>query len=109
MKNTFAKFLLVLFLFGALVPVQAKEELAKLAARIAPIQSEIDQLSRQFWVTKTQVKANGYDLTVSRYRQVEQDEAYYENPRATMERLLELERIMRGEIEILADLTARFL
>jgi hypothetical protein len=30
MKNAFAKFLLVLFLFGALVPVQAKEELAKL-------------------------------------------------------------------------------
>lgn len=30
MKNAFAKFLLVLFLFSALVPAQAKEELAKL-------------------------------------------------------------------------------
>lgn len=30
MKNKIAKFLLVLFLFGALVPAQAKEELAKL-------------------------------------------------------------------------------
>jgi hypothetical protein len=30
MKNTIAKFLLVLFLFSALVPAQAKEELAKL-------------------------------------------------------------------------------
>ncbi|MCU0345611.1 MAG: hypothetical protein MUC59_01625 [Saprospiraceae bacterium] len=30
MKNVIAKFLLVLFLFGALVPAQAKEELAKL-------------------------------------------------------------------------------
>ena len=35
-----------------------KQELAKLAARIAPIRQEMNQMSRQFWVTKTQVKAN---------------------------------------------------
>jgi type I restriction enzyme M protein len=81
-----------------------KQELAKLAAQIAPIQSEIDQLSRQFWVTKPQVKANGYDLTASRYRQVEQDEAYYEKPQVTMERLLALETIMAAEVQRLQEL-----
>lgn len=35
-----------------------KQELAKPAARIAPIQQEMNQMSRQSWVTKSQVKAN---------------------------------------------------
>jgi type I restriction enzyme M protein len=84
----------------------AKEELARLAARIAPLQGEIDRLSRQFWVSKTQVKANGYDLTASRYRQVEQDEAYYEKPQVTIERLLLLESIMAAEVERLKELAS---
>ena len=38
---------------------------------------QIDQHTRQFWVTKEQVKANKYDLSVSRYRQgMEQDEYF---------------------------------
>jgi len=78
-----------------------KADLASLAARIGPLQSQIDRLSRQFWVTKAQVVANKYDLSASRYRQAEQDEAYYEAPRVTMERLLELERVMGEEIRAL--------
>jgi type I restriction enzyme M protein len=77
----------------------AKKELADLAARISPLQRQIERLSRQFWVTKAQVKANRYDLSVSRYRQVAQDEAYYEAPQVTMERLLTLERLMQAEIK----------
>ena len=79
-----------------------KADLAALEARIAPLQSQIDRLSRQFWVTKAQVKANKYDLSASRYRQAEQDEAYYESPRVTMERLLELERVMTTEMRGIA-------
>ena len=60
----------------------------------------MNQLSQQFWVTKAQVKANGYDLTASRYRQVGQDEAYYEKPQVTMERLLALETIMTAEVQL---------
>jgi type I restriction enzyme M protein len=74
------------------------DELADLEAEIVPLQAQIDQLTRQFWVTKAQVKANNYDLSASRYRQVEQDEAYYEKPQMTMERLLELERVMAEEM-----------
>ena len=47
--------------------------------------------------------ANKYDLSASRYRQAEQDEAYYESPRVTLERLLELERVMTAEIEALQE------
>ena len=43
-------------------------------------------------------------MTASRYRQVEQDEAYYEKPRVTMERLLALETIMTAEVQRLQEL-----
>ena len=75
--------------------------LAKLEARITPLQAEIDQLSHQFWVTKAQVKAIKYDLSASRYRQVDADETYHEQPRVTLERLARLEKVMLDEIETL--------
>jgi type I restriction enzyme M protein len=71
---------------------------------MAPLQAQLGQLTRQFWVTREQVRANGYDLSASRYRQAEPDEAYYEKPQVTLERLLELERVMVeeiGELEVL--------
>jgi type I restriction enzyme M protein len=77
---------------------ESQAELAVLQSSIHPLQSEIDQLSRQFWVTKAQVKANKYDLSASRYRQVEADEAYHEKPSVTLERLLRLEQVMTNEI-----------
>ncbi|MCK4472592.1 MAG: N-6 DNA methylase, partial [Anaerolineae bacterium] len=70
----------------------------------APLQAQMDQLTRQFWVTREQVKANKYDLSASRYRRVEQDEVYYEKPQVTMERLLELERVMGEEVRELEGL-----
>jgi len=47
----------------------------------------MDQLSRQFWVTRAQVKANKYDLSASRYRQVETDDDSQEKPSVRLERL----------------------
>jgi type I restriction enzyme M protein len=37
-------------------------------------------------VTKEQVKANKYDLSASRYRQVDADAVYHEKPSVTLER-----------------------
>ncbi len=66
--------------------------------QIAPLQAATDQLSRQFWVSKEQVRANKYDLSASRYREVEPDGAYYEKPQVTLERLLMLEEAMTQEV-----------
>ena len=84
----------------------AQTELAQVQAQIAPLHGEIEQLSRQFWVSKEQVRANGYDLTASRYRQVVQDEAFYEAPGVTLERLLTLEALMTTEVQELGRLLA---
>ena len=81
-----------------------QQKLATLEAQIAPLRAEIDQLTRQFWVTKAQVKANKYDLSASRYRQVEPDEQYYEAPQVTMDRLLKLEHVMAAEVAELEKL-----
>jgi type I restriction enzyme M protein len=83
---------------------RAKAELAELEAGMAPLQAQLDQLTRQFWVTREQVRANGYDLSASRYRQAEPDQAYYEKPQMTLERLLTLERAMAEEVQELEKL-----
>jgi type I restriction enzyme M protein len=83
---------------------KAEAELAELQSRITPLQTEINQLNRQFWVTKDHVKVNKYDLSASRYRPVEQDAIYYDAPNVTLSRLSMLETTMVREIGILEEL-----
>jgi type I restriction enzyme M protein len=78
---------------------EAQEQLSTLQSLLSPPQGELDRLTRQFWVTREQVKANKYDLSASRYRQVEADAAYHEQPSVTLERLSRLESVMASEIE----------
>ncbi len=80
---------------------QAESELAELQSRMTPLQTDINQLTRQFWVTKDKVKANKYDLSASRYRQVEQDEEFYEQPQVTLKRLGQLEIAATIEVDAL--------
>lgn len=81
-----------------------QSRLSDINSRISPLQGELDRLTRQFWVSKEQVKANKYDLSASRYRQVDADAAYHEKPSVTLERLGRLEGVMLSEIEDLKKL-----
>jgi type I restriction enzyme M protein len=83
---------------------QAQSRLSTLESQISAPQSELDRLTRQFWVTKEQVKANKYDLSASRYRQVDADAVYHEQPSVTLERLSRLEQVMLDEIKELKGL-----
>ncbi len=74
---------------------------------MTPLQTEINQLTRQFWVTKDQVKANKYDLSASRYRQVEQDETFYEDTGVTLERMRKLETSATEEVMSLQEMLAQ--
>lgn len=82
---------------------EANAQLSNLQSQISNPQSELDRLTRQFWVTKDQVKANKYDLSASRYRQVDADAVYHEKPSVTLERLARLEQVMLDEIKELRD------
>lgn len=84
---------------GALAKAEA--ELAELQSRITPLQNEINQLTRQFWVGKDQVVAQNYDLSASRYRQIEQDEVYYEKTAVTLDRMRALEQTAEAQVKAL--------
>jgi len=77
---------------------KAEAELLELQVRITPIQSEINQLGRQFWADKTQVISNKYDLSTSKYREVEHEDTFLETPAATIDRLRKLESAAKNNI-----------
>jgi type I restriction enzyme M protein len=81
-----------------------QQKLDELQKQVAPLQREINQLSRQFLVKKEQVQANKYDLSVSHYRQIEQDDVFYDEPQITLERLLKLEQVMTIETKEIVSL-----
>ena len=81
-----------------------KKELVDLEKQIKPFQKQIDQLTRQFWVSKKEIASNGYELSISQYREMVYETPYYEKPRLTMERLLRLEEVMTSQIEELTEL-----
>ena len=85
---------------------KAESELAELQARIAPLEKEINQLTRQFWVAKEKVVAEKYDLSASRYRQVEHEEVFHEKPAVTLERLRKLEAAAENDVAALAKMLA---
>jgi len=80
---------------------KAETELAELQSRMTPLQTEINQLTRQFWVTKDHVKTNKYDLSASRYRQLEHDETFFEKPAVTLDRLHRLEQSAEADVKAL--------
>jgi type I restriction enzyme M protein len=85
---------------------QAEAELGELQTRIIPLETEINQLSRQFWVSKDQVRAAKYDLSVGRYRQVEHSGVFYEQPAVTLERLRQLEASAMAAVDALEGMGA---
>ncbi len=84
-----------------MVREQAERELAELQARIAPLQQEVNQLGRQFWVSRDQIEAHKYDLSASRYRRIEHDDEYYESPLVTLDRLRGIDAAAESDIALL--------
>jgi type I restriction enzyme M protein len=84
----------------------AQTRLSNIESQISAPPSELDRLTRQFWVTKEQVKANKYDLSASSYRHADADAdaVYHEKPSVTLERLARLEGVMLDEIKELGKL-----
>ena len=83
---------------------KAEAELAELQARIAPLQAEINQLGRQFWVEKKQIVANKYDLSASRYRELELNNSFFETPTVTLGRLRKLETAAMDDVASLEQM-----
>jgi type I restriction enzyme M protein len=83
---------------------KAEAELSELQAGIAPLQAEINQLGRQFWVKKQDIVANKYDLSASRYRELEQEQEFFEKSTVTLKGLTALEQHAHRNVDELQRL-----
>ncbi|WP_438863285.1 type I restriction-modification system subunit M [Neptunicella sp.] len=57
-----------------------------------------DKSKKAFWVSKDEIKANKYDLSINRYKEVKYEQEEHEDPKEILGKLMALEN------EILADL-----
>lgn len=76
-----------------------QRQLEELNTQLNPLRDEINKLTQQFWVTKKQVVDKKYDLSTSRYREIEREEIFYEDPLVTTERMLRLEAAIANGIQ----------
>ena len=56
---------------------KAEAELAELQTRIGPLQKEINQLTRQFWVGKNQVVAQNYGAHIKGHRALRRQQVVF--------------------------------
>lgn len=58
-----------------------------------------DRKAKSFLVPADEIRANKYDLSISRYKQIEHKEIAYEKPELIMEKVMRLEKEIANDIE----------
>lgn len=53
---------------------------------------------------KEEIQANGYDLSINRYKETGYEEVKYESPKAILQRLRDLEDEIRADLDVLEGL-----
>lgn len=59
---------------------------------------------KAFFVPKAEIKGNGYDLSINRYKEIEYEEVEYEPPQVILSKLRELEDEIRADLDALERL-----
>ncbi|MBD2207606.1 SAM-dependent DNA methyltransferase [Calothrix sp. FACHB-1219] len=67
-------------------------------------ETDTDRRGKAFFVPKEEIKANGYDLSINRYKEVEYEEVKYEPPKVILQKLRDLEDEIRADLDALAEL-----
>ncbi len=65
---------------------------------------EGDRKDKAFFVPKDEIKANGYDLSINRYKEIEYDEVEYEAPKVILGKLRGLEEEIKADLDELEGL-----
>jgi type I restriction enzyme M protein len=65
---------------------------------------KIERAGKAFFVPKDEIQANGYDLSINRYKEVEYEEVNYEMPKVILEKLRTLEEEIKADLDVLEDL-----
>lgn len=67
-------------------------------------QTDTDRTEKAFFVPKDEIKTNGYDLSINRYKEIEYEEVKYEPPKVILQKLRDLEDEIRADLDALEEL-----
>lgn len=62
-------------------------------------ENQTDRKSKCFFVPASEIKANGYDLSISKYKEIEYEEVEYEPPKKIIEKIGALEDKIKENVE----------
>ncbi len=64
-------------------------------------EQESDRKAQAFFVPKKEIKENGYDLSINRYKEIEYEEVEYDPPKVILGKLRSLEDEIRADLDAL--------
>ena len=67
-------------------------------------EQDTDRTEKAFFVPKAEIAANGYDLSINRYKETEYAEMKYEPPKVILQKLRDLEDEIRTDLNALEGL-----
>jgi len=81
-------------------PLDRKGDIPDIVERFKKRREEnpADRKGKCFYVPADEIKANNYDLSISRYKEIEYEEVRYEKPEIIIEKIEELEGQILGNI-----------
>lgn len=68
------------------------------------LEQDTDRTSKAFFVPKAEIAANGYDLSINRYKETNYEEVKYESPKVILQKLRDLEDEIRADLDVLEGL-----
>lgn len=68
------------------------------------LEQDTIRTSKAFFIPKAEIAANGYDLSINRYKETEYEEANYEPPKVILQKLRNLEDEIRADLDVLERL-----
>ena len=74
--------------------------------RFSNLDKEVDRkrTEQSFFVPVDEIRENGYDLSINKYKEIEYEEVKYDSPQEIMLRIRELEMDITAGIEELAEM-----
>ncbi|MEM6521062.1 MAG: class I SAM-dependent DNA methyltransferase [Cyanobacteria bacterium P01_C01_bin.70] len=65
---------------------------------------DIDRKAKAFFIPREEIKANAYDLSINRYKEIEYEEVHYDPPKVILQRLRSLEAEIRQDLDTLEEM-----
>jgi type I restriction enzyme M protein len=84
----------------------AENDIPDLVKRWKERNPEVDtnRTGKAFFVPKDEIQANGYDLSINRYKETEYEEVKYESPKVILQKLRTLEDEIQADLDALEGL-----